>query len=445
MNTSRLLVEVAKVMNTQESVLVALSGGADSVALLAALVELGHRCVAFHCNYGLRGEESNRDERHAIETASRLGVPIEVIHCEVATYRLAHPGTSVEMACREMRYKAFDKAMAKHKLDSIAVGHHLEDNIETLMLNMLRGSGIKGLAAMKPRRGNIVRPLLNCTKEEILSYLSARGLSYVTDSSNLSCDYRRNALRNEILPLIKKYFPDCDGGFIKTLTALDSQRTLLDATINGYTNEFVSTDGIINLKGVIDSNHPVKEVLFEILNYPDYKGFNTTIIDNIIDSSHKSGLLFSGNNSTYLLDHGLLIPTQQDSDATDVSKLALSEILTENSFFSGELISRDEFRPTRDNKIAYFDYDALSKCKDLVVRNPRNGDRIQPWGMKGSKLLSDIFTDLHYSIPARRKALVLEADGKVLWLIGIRASRHFAVTPETTSILRLTVNDQLTI
>lgn len=439
MASPSLLDQVAKVMYPQESVLVALSGGADSVALLASLVELGHRCVAFHCNFGLRGEESLRDEKHAVEIASALGADIEVLHCDVEGYRTSHPGTSVEMACREMRYHAFEEALKRFGLDSIAVGHHLEDNIETLMLNLLRGSGVKGLAAMKSRRGNIIRPLLGCTKEQIIDYLIARQLTFVTDSSNLSCDYRRNALRNEILPLIKKYFPDYESGMIKTLSALDSQRSLLDTTISSYRQRFVTRDGTINLTDILESCLPGKEVLFEILNYPDYQGFNSFIVENIIASAQKSGLYFSGNDCTYLLDYGKLIPIREPGRDEDEIELTPGELLSGNPFVTGKIIPRDEFSPTRNPRVAYFDYDALSQCKSIIIRHPRVGDRMKPWGMKGSKLLSDIFTDLHYTIPARRDARVLEADGIVLWLIGLRASRHFPITPDTKQILQLSV------
>lgn len=448
MATPSLLDQVAKVMIPQESVLVALSGGADSVALLASLVELGHKCVAFHCNYGLRGEESYRDERHAVEIASNLGVNIEVLHCDVESYRSTHPGMSVEMACREMRYNAFKEALVKYHLDSIAIGHHLEDNIETLMLNLLRGSGVKGLAAMKSRRGNILRPLIGCTKKQILEYLTARKLSFITDSSNLSCDYRRNALRNEIHPLIKRYFPDYESGMIKTLSALGNQRSLLGATINEYKKGIISTTGAIDLTKIIESGPLAKEILFELLNYPDYQGFNTTIIDNILGSYQKSGLFFSGTNSTYLLDRGKLIPVNDKNKTDEEIELFIDEITSLNTTLNEipelacKLITREEFKPIRDTKVAYFDYDALKKCKKIILRHPRVGDRLQPWGMRGSKLLSDIFTDLHYSILARQASWIMEADGNILWLIGIRASRHFAVTPETVSILQLTVNDQ---
>lgn len=142
-----LITEVAATVKPGESFLVTLSGGADSVALLASLRQLGHHCHAVHCNYHLRGEESNRDEAHARFIAAMLGVDIEVIQCDVDHYRRNHRGESVEMACRAMRYEVFEKLRSEFSLDSIAIGHHLEDNIETLLINMLRGSGIKGSPA----------------------------------------------------------------------------------------------------------------------------------------------------------------------------------------------------------------------------------------------------------------------------------------------------------
>lgn len=432
-----LLRQASAVMRQGESVLVALSGGADSVALLAALCRLGLRCVAFHCNYGLRGDESDRDEQHARNIATELRVPIEVLHCDVATYRTQHPGTSIEMACREIRYKAFDEALHRHALDVIAVGHHLEDNIETMLLNLLRGSGIKGLAAMRPRRGNIARPLLACSKADILDFLHSEGLDYVTDSSNLSTDYRRNALRNDIIPLIRKYFPDCFAGMSHTLHALDSQRDFLTLTTEQLLEKYCYR-GVIDLRR-LSAEHPLPaQALFEILNHPEYRGFNESTVSNMIAAADKSGLKFTGDQCGYLLDHGFLVPQQDSVDTTEqVYSINISNLDSLPPFLHADIITRDQFQPRRDNTVVYFDLDALAGCDKIILRHPHVGDRLQPWSMKGSRLLSDIFTDLHMPHAARKTTWVLEADGKILWVAGIRASRHCPVTSTTRYILRL--------
>lgn len=426
---------VAEVVKPGESFLVTLSGGADSVALLAALVNCGHRCHAIHCNYHLRGDESDRDERHARATARHLGVDIDVIQCDVAEYQRQHPGESIEMACRAIRYAEFDKALKRHRLDSIAIGHHLEDNVETMLLNLLRGSGIKGLAAMRTRRGVYVRPLLQCTKSMILTYLDKLGLDYVTDSSNLDNRYRRNALRNDIIPTIARYYPDAMQRMEHTMRALANQRDLLDSTTSWLAEKYVN-DGVIDVKAIAAGESTPVAVLFELLNSPDYRGFNIDTVENIIGRADSSGLTFTGNTS-YYLDHGKLIPCDRLQPQDVEIPVDLDNLDPIARIITGRIISRADFSPRRDPSTAYFDFDRLRKYRCIKLRHPRVGDRIQPWGMKGKRLLSDIFTDMHASRKERLEAWVLEADDTILWLVGIRAANVAAVTDSTAHILCL--------
>lgn len=433
-----LLSLVAETVEPGESFLVALSGGADSVALLAALHELGHRCHALHCNYHLRGDESDRDEQHARAVSMQLGIPCDVVHCDVRRYRSEHRRESVEMACRAMRYRAFAQSRERLSLDSIAIGHHLEDNIETLMINLLRGSGIKGLAGMRQRRGPHVRPLLQCTKEMILDYLQSRGLTYVTDSTNLGNDFRRNVLRNEILPLVYRYFPTAPAGLRRTISSLDNQRRLLDDTIQSARNDYVDNEGNIDLSAIIAREPHPDVLLFELLNTPDYRGYNIDIVNDIISSSKRSGLRFRADIDTagYILDHGRLIvpeniPTHSKSVSTRADQLENLRPAIEVSY-----IDRAEFNPSRDPSTAYFDADRLEDYGTLTLREPRRGDRLQPWGMKGSRLVSDILSDRHATLSDKRSCRLLTAgdDGPILWVVGIRASRHAMVTPRTRRI-----------
>ena len=432
----------AAVVLPGESFLVTLSGGADSVALLSVLVSLGHRCRAVHCNYHLRGDESDRDERHARAVADRLGVPIDVCDCDVTAYRAGHQGESVEMACRSMRYALFEQLRERHGLDSIAVGHHIEDNIETLMLNLLRGSGVKGLAAMRVRRGHYVRPLLMCTKTMILDYLAGEELEYVTDSSNLANDYRRNALRNDIIPAIERYFPDAINGMICTLDALAGQRDFIEDSVAMFAARYMDSDGGIDLHRLVAGECHPRAVLFELLNAPDYRGFNADIVDRIISCHETSGSRFTSTHGhVYIIDHGRLVPVATGDDESSEWELQVDagDMQSWAPYIDASIISPADFKPVRDNSTAYFDADKLAACGRIVLRHPRTGDRLKPYGMKGSRLLSDIFNDMHATYRARREAIVVDADGSILWLAGVRASRVATVTATTTRILRLKV------
>ncbi|MDE5960388.1 MAG: tRNA lysidine(34) synthetase TilS, partial [Duncaniella sp.] len=189
-----------------DTIIVGLSGGADSVALLSVMLELGYECVAAHCNFHLRGNESMRDENFCRELCRELSVELLTVDFDVSE-RCRHTGESVEMACRELRYDWWNGLINKGIGNLIAVGHHREDNVETFFLNLLRGSGLVGLKGMQPRSLNIIRPLLDTTKAEIISYLESRGLKYVTDSTNSSNEFKRNRLRNIVLPEFEQAFP----------------------------------------------------------------------------------------------------------------------------------------------------------------------------------------------------------------------------------------------
>lgn len=430
-NRHPIIDSVRRLLPPGSRALAALSGGADSVALLAAMVEAGVDCHAVHCNYHLRGEESDRDESHARAVAARMGVEITVVDCDVAAYRVAHGGSSVEMACREMRYDAFREVARAKSLDVIAVGHHVEDNVETVMLNLFRGSGIKGLGGMRLQRGNIVRPLLRNTRAEILDFLESRGLDYVTDSSNLTCDYRRNAIRNVILPIVREYFPAADKGLDATIGSLSAQRMLLDDFLTQKCARYVD-DGVINLRELITDEPHAPQLLFELLNRPDYRGYSASTVESIIASSERSGLTFYGTDgSGYSLSYGRLVPIET------VEELNLTAPWPD-AFFSVEELAPEQFRPERDPDVAYFDADAISAAGPFTLRHPRVGDRLAPYGMKGTRLLSDIFAGEHIPMNERAGAPVLtDAQGRILWLPGIRASRHYAVNPATRRIIKV--------
>ena len=187
-------------------VLVALSGGADSVALLRILLHLGYRCHAVHCNFHLRGEESNRDEGFVTDLCRSLGVSFEVLHFDTKAYATAHK-ISIEMAARELRYREFERIRKARSLSAIAVAHHQDDAVETLLLNLIRGAGINGLTGMRVSNGHVVRPLLCLSRDEVVRYLDCLGQSYVTDSTNLTDEYARNKVRLGVIPLMQQINP----------------------------------------------------------------------------------------------------------------------------------------------------------------------------------------------------------------------------------------------
>jgi tRNA(Ile)-lysidine synthase len=205
-HTIRLYIEKYRLLSEDRPVLVGLSGGADSVALLGVLVRLGYPCIALHCNFHLRGEESDRDEAFACEFAESLEVPFHKIDFDTISYA-GEKHLSIEMAARELRYAWFEEMRERLGGQAIAVAHHRDDNVETVLMNLIRGTGIRGMSGIRPRNGFIVRPLLCVSREDILAWLVDQGYAYMVDSTNLSDAYTRNFIRLNVLPLLEEINP----------------------------------------------------------------------------------------------------------------------------------------------------------------------------------------------------------------------------------------------
>lgn len=218
-------------------VIVALSGGADSIATAFALKTANLELKALHCNFHLRAEESDRDCEFVKKFCHSNAIPLEIMDFDVDAYLMSHRGESIEMACRNLRYDWFDKVLSEESFDRIATGHNEDDNIETFFLNMLRGSGTRGLKAMVHDTGKIWRPLLSFNKEDILSYLQENNLSYVTDSTNLKTDFRRNYLRNIIIPEIKKEWKGFYVAMSKTISNIQEENNIIEHFINLKINQ----------------------------------------------------------------------------------------------------------------------------------------------------------------------------------------------------------------
>lgn len=434
----------------KHTVAVAFSGGADSVALLAASRMAGYECVALHCNFHLRGAESDRDEAFARAMAMQLGCGIRVCHFDVDARRAA-TGESVEMACRELRYDWFEKeyAAADGAWGGIAVGHHADDNVETFFLNLLRGSGLRGLGGIAPQRGIFLRPMLGVGRTDILSFLKSEGLDFVVDSSNLSDDYRRNKLRNNILPVMERDFPQMRAAVSVTMDNLRRDSCLLGALLERERGQVVSAGGVIDLRKITCMPQGAT-FLYHMLNMSsDGAVFGLSTAEAILRSADESGRVFHADagDAAFLLDRGRLIPLSgewQRGDGPDEEvdiDFGIRETggrITEPLPLFFERLRREDFAPGRDASVIWLDYDAI-RGERLFLRRWRKGDRFQPFGMKGSRLVSDVMSDARLSLLDKNQLWLLCAGDRILWIPGVRASRHFPVNASTRNILRISV------
>lgn len=410
--------------------LVALSGGADSVALLRVLMEAGCDCRAAHCNFHLRGEESMRDERFVRDLCQLLDVPLTVKDFDVAAWQQEHGG-SVEMACRELRYAWFDQERQRLGCALISVAHHSDDQVETFFLNLLRGTGIRGLAGMQRLSGNIWRPLLNVSRRDILEYLTAIGQDYVTDSTNSENDYRRNQLRNLVLPAVEQQFPQSHERILDTMDNLRDDLDLLTSLVN----KILPDDRHINIEALC--SHPKASTL--LYHRIRQMGFNRDQCQQAIDAARNghSGRQFMGKGYIMHVNRQSLdIEATQETEPieiavdlkSDISSPVQVSISHNNAPFSPLMCDG------RD-KVAFST--KLLNCQRIVLRHWQQGDRIKPFGMKGSKLVSDLFTDLKLDHRDKRDVWLLEADGEILWVLGFRASALYPVTPDSQDYILL--------
>ena len=414
------------------TIIATVSGGADSVALLHILLGLGYNVIAAHCNFHLRGEESNRDEAFVAELCRRLQVPLEIKHFDVPQYA-AENRLSIEMACRSLRYAWFETLRQNRDAAAIAVGHHSDDNVETFFLNLMRGSGCKGLAAIRPVLGNLIRPLLCVSRAEIEEYLESLGETHITDSTNAQNDFTRNKLRNIAIPALEATFPGITNAIARTTDILRDEDTFMQEAIRRYSAEIIteSRDG-----WHIDSARLLaipgnRTLLFRILNA---YGFNPTQCGEILASLTAGTQVGSQWHSTHFtasISRTSIDIFPHNTTASDIEehRFTLFDDLSQLPMpLKVEMFKPDEnFRFARDNRTAYFSTDILSHT--LVMCHRRTGDRISPFGMHGSRLVSDIFSDLHLNAREKESTWLIECDGKILWIPGIRASRHFACAP----------------
>lgn len=411
---------------TSGKIIVGLSGGADSVALLASLVAAGEKCIAAHCNFALRGEESERDMRHAVETAKMLGVACMTIKFNVPEYMKLHK-CSLETACRELRYEWFEKLRIENNARWIAVAHHRDDNNETLLLNLMRGTGICGLRGMLPVNGRIIRPFLAFTRQEIESYLSEKGIGFVTDSTNAVPDVSRNKIRNTIMPVLRKDFPNADKAIETTISNLYSTEIFINEMIESEKKLWIKGD-IIDIQALVEARKSAVFILFELVRG---FGFNYGQCEEMIGcvKSGASGKIFeSRSGKLYCIDRGRLIPVKTDDSVCEIKT---------------ETVPVSEFKPGQNNFIEYFDSKILEGTP-LTVRKWQVGDRMRPYGMKkGSRLISDIMRDARYSLVDKDNTWLLTKSDKILWIIGLRRSCLYPVASDAEKIVRISATLKL--
>ena len=416
--------------------LVALSGGADSVTLLWVLHELGYQIEACHCNFQLRGAESDRDEQFCVQLCEQLGIPLHRIHFDTRLYAEVHK-ESIELAARNLRYRYFAQLKEDVEADGICVAHHQDDTVETVLINLIRGAGIQGLTGISAKNGDILRPLLCVDRKEILAYLEEKGQDYVTDSTNLVDDVVRNKIRLNIIPMLKEINPAASKNIAQAARHLEEANKMLSSiAICGEKSE----DGTIRVAvQEIESAASAEYALYSSLS--PY-GFRGKAITEILASLHSTGKTWTSETHHLVTDRDCILIREKQTEVFQGMKIPEMGcyVLPRGEKIKLSIREREiDFSPSKEKFLITLDADAVTF--PLHLRLAQNGDTFHPFGMKGKKLVSDYLTDRKKNLFEKQSQLVLEdAKGQIIWVVGERTSELCKIKEDTKKILYIQVS-----
>lgn len=421
------------------SFLVALSGGADSVALLRAMMMLGYRVEAVHCNFHLRGEESDRDEMFCKNLCGALGVELHLAHFDTRAYADLH-GVSIEMAARTLRYDYFFKLLDDLHLDYVCVAHHRDDSVETVLLNMMRGTGLDGLKGIARRNGKVVRPLLNVNRRELENFLESLNQDYITDSTNLIDDVQRNKIRLNVIPELLNVNPSAIDNIQKMTSHINDALEIVEAFVDAAQQRIVTFRGDEMRLSIplLHSEPGAETVLWYILKDKNFSSSQVEKIYSFISCDDvKSGREWTSPTHSLLIDRNAIVVQPKKDDAPLLMKIPETGIyaINDEHKLSFKVVDREpDFCIPKDARFACLDADKVKF--PLVVRTLNDGNWFIPFGMTGRKLVSDFLTDRKFSLFAKRRQLVAEdSSGNIVWLIGLRPDNRFRINDTTRRLL----------
>ena len=419
-----------------DKVILALSGGIDSMVLADLLLKAKVEFVAAHCNFHLRGEESDGDEKFVRDYAERNGIQCFVKHFETEKYA-AEQSISIEMAARDLRYAWFEELRQQLGYDKIAVAHHADDQAETFFINLLRGAGLNGLKGMKPQNGVIIRPLLWASREQIRKYAVENQILWREDHTNAESVYLRNTIRNQLLPAFDELHAEARQGLYKSLEHLAAENELYRELLQEKLGQIIEYNGDIQRipYSAFLIQHSSFQLLFEWLRQ---YGFNTDQC-HFIHEAVGTGI----GNQYFSPTHCVVIgrddlQLSEINEKTDVEiqiQIGEEEILSPIHLRFSKMEKTADFIINKSSDVAQLDFDKLRF--PLTLRHWRHGDRFCPLGMKGSKLLSDFFVDQKFTEYQKQNVwLLVSAEGDIFWVVGYRIDDRFKIVNDTKTVFQ---------
>lgn len=431
-----------KIATKEDKLIVALSGGPDSVFLLENLIRIGYKNLLLaHVNYKLRRKESDKDQAFVEKIAKRLNLPLKKKICNIKNSK-----NNIEEAARDKRYQFFKQIMEDTKAKYILTAHTKDDQVETILMNFIRGSSVTGLTGIHTLDNHIYRPLLDFTKNEIITYLNKNKISYRIDESNFDISYTRNNLRHIIIPLIKTLNVSFDETIVRNLKI----NTSIDAFLIEKANSWIKRNyknNEISIKAFLKLHIALKRQVLRTVIKINLK----TLKDISFDQIEEIRLLIENNRTgkSKIIDKGLKFTTNYGkilvSSNTKSRKVQTSRISKKLTIPGSIKIDKYSINTSivrskgNEKNIAYLDFKKLPNT--LLVRYPVPGDRFQPLGMSNTKKLHDFFTDIKLSsIKRKNTPIIVTEDGKIVWVSGFRIDHKYRVDPSTKSILKVSIN-----
>lgn len=423
-----------------DKILLTVSGGVDSMVMLTLFVEGGYNIGIAHCNFGLRGQESDGDELAVAQQAEKYGVPIYNKRFDTLA-EMERTGESMEMAARRLRYEWFDNLAAENGYTKIAIAHHIDDSIETLFINMFRGTGLRGLTGITRQRDNIIRPLLFAERKEILEYAVANKIPFREDSSNLSRKYLRNKIRLGLIPKMREISARFTSMMRGNIYRLIAAQRFIDASIAKIKTEVLEhCDGYDKIYiERIDKDLPLEFIIYECLN-SEY-GFKGDTIEDL----HKALITESNGKRFYARDHVAYI---------DRGSIIIAPITEDDN--CQMIVNKEQLRSYCGNSVLYYEHTDIDNISDyntpediayideekltypLTLRRWQEGDTFIPFGMCGRKKVSDYLIDRKVSMVEKKRQFVLLSEGEIVWLVGRRIDDRYRITDRTENVLKIT-------
>ena len=438
----------------------AVSGGVDSVVLADLCHHAGFQFVIAHCNFQLRGDESIRDENFVRSLGERYNEEVLVKHFDTKAYAEANK-SSIQVAARELRYGWFEEVISdellvmsdKHKQQSLvskdlqlttynlqlflATAHHADDNIETLLLNFFRGTGISGLHGILPKQGNIIRPLLFAKREEIVAYAKENNLSWVEDSSNASDKYSRNFVRHQVMPLMKTIYSQVEDNLLGNIERFKEIELIYSASIQQTKSKLIEVKGneshipILKLK----RQTPLKTIVFEIIKDFGFAATQTEEAIKLLDAANGSFMVSASHRLIINRSWLIIAPLQAEEALNIIIEEGIKNIVYAGGTLSFETTPADNTHLPTDATIATLNADEIRY--PLLLRPCKQGDYFYPLGMLKKKKLSKFFIDQKLSKTDKERVWVIESDKRIVWVIGLRIDNRFRIKP--TSKKQLTI------